>query len=82
MQFHVEAMHCGGCARGVTKAIQSVDPAARVSADPASRTVEVVSQKPREAFLPDWYAELRRFGSLRNTRGPRFATRWGKRSRI
>jgi len=52
MQFHIEAMHCGGCARSVTKAIQSVDPAAAVSADPESRKVEVTSAKPREAFLP------------------------------
>ncbi len=27
MQFHIENMTCGGCARSVTKAIQSVDPA-------------------------------------------------------
>ena len=25
MRFHIENMTCGGCARGVTKAIQSVD---------------------------------------------------------
>lgn len=52
MQFHIEKMHCGGCARSVTKAIQSVDPSARVEADPATHKVEVVTQKPREAFLP------------------------------
>ena len=30
MQFHIENMTCGGCARSVTKAIQSVDPQAEV----------------------------------------------------
>lgn len=52
MQFHIEMMTCGGCARSVTKAIRLVDPDAKVEADPKSRTVEVTSDKPREAFLP------------------------------
>ena len=47
MQFHIENMTCGGCARSVTKAIQSVDPAAEVKADPSSHTVDVVTQAPR-----------------------------------
>ena len=25
MEFHVEDMTCGGCARGVTRAIQAID---------------------------------------------------------
>jgi len=50
MQFHVEAMHCGGCARGVTKAIQSVDPAAIVEANPAARSVVVTTTSPRAAI--------------------------------
>jgi len=41
MEFHVEGMTCGGCARSVTKAIELVDPQARVQADPASRRVQV-----------------------------------------
>lgn len=52
MQFHIENMTCGGCARSVAKAIQSVDASAEVKADPVSRKVEVTSAKPREAFLP------------------------------
>ena len=52
MQFHIEKMHCGGCARTVTKAIQSVDAGAKVEANPETRTVEVTSSKPREAFIP------------------------------
>ena len=41
MQLNMECMTCGGCARSVTKAIQSLHPAARVGADPAARTVVV-----------------------------------------
>lgn len=51
MQFHIETMKCGGCARSVTKAIQSVDAHATVEADPEARQVVVNSDKPREAFL-------------------------------
>ena len=49
MQFHIENMTCGGCARSVTKAIQSVDPKAEVQADLASHKVEVKTAAPREA---------------------------------
>lgn len=41
MELRIESMTCGGCAKSVTKAIQSVDPNARVEADPAARTVKV-----------------------------------------
>ncbi len=41
MKLHIENMTCGGCARGVTKAIQSIDPQAEVVADPPNRSVEV-----------------------------------------
>ncbi|MBL8258778.1 MAG: heavy-metal-associated domain-containing protein [Candidatus Competibacteraceae bacterium] len=48
MQFHIENMTCGGCARGVTKAIQSVDPTAEVTADPPRRQVQVKSSAAQE----------------------------------
>ena len=48
MQFHIENMTCGGCVRSVTKAIQSVDPGAQVSADPATHKVDVTTTAPRE----------------------------------
>ena len=51
MQFQIENMTCGGCVRSVTKAIQSVDPAAEVSADPGTHKVEVRSAAPRERFV-------------------------------
>lgn len=41
MQFHLDGMTCGGCARTVTSAIRAVDPDARVVADPPTRRVEV-----------------------------------------
>lgn len=41
MEFHVENMTCGGCARGVTRAIQAVDADAKVVADPPNRSVKV-----------------------------------------
>jgi copper chaperone len=47
VQFHIENMTCGGCVRGVTKAIQLVDPAAQVSADPTTHKVDIVTTAPR-----------------------------------
>ena len=43
MQFHLDDMTCGGCARTVTKAIQTLDPNAQVKTDPPTRLVEVQS---------------------------------------
>lgn len=43
MQFQIDAMMCGGCARSVTKAIQSVDPQARVDIDLEMKRVVVAS---------------------------------------
>ncbi|MCP8896474.1 heavy-metal-associated domain-containing protein [Shinella daejeonensis] len=41
MELRIENMTCGGCAKSVTKAIQSVDPTARVEANPEARAVKV-----------------------------------------
>ena len=51
MQFEIEAMVCGGCARGVAAAIHRVDPGAAVRADPPKRRVEVTTTAPREALM-------------------------------
>lgn len=51
MQFHIENMTCGGCVRGVTRAIQSVDPDAQVAADLSTRKVEVASTAPRDQLV-------------------------------
>lgn len=48
MQFHIENMTCGGCVRGVTKAIQAVDPNAQIQADPPTRKLELVTIATRE----------------------------------
>ena len=48
MQFHIENMTCGGCVRGVTKAIQAVDPQAQINADPPTRKLEVNTSASRE----------------------------------
>ncbi|WP_029030694.1 heavy-metal-associated domain-containing protein [Salinarimonas rosea] len=50
MEFRVENMTCGGCAKSVTKAIRSADPQADVTAEPERRRVEVRSTLPRSAF--------------------------------
>ena len=56
MRFHIDDMTCGGCVRGVTRAIQSLDPTATVEADPPNRTIEVATTATRgqlEAALAD-----------------------------
>jgi copper chaperone len=50
MKLRIENMTCGGCARGVTKVIQKVDPAAEVRIDVDARSVEVRSQASLEAL--------------------------------
>ena len=50
MQLHIETMTCGGCARGVTRAIRSVDATAVVEADPPARSVVVTTTSPRAAI--------------------------------
>lgn len=50
-RFHIPDMTCGGCARSVTKALLSVDPQARIDADPPTREVRVVSAIEERAFL-------------------------------
>lgn len=47
MQFHIENMTCFGCARSVTMAIQSIDRAAVVKADPENRKIEVETSAGR-----------------------------------
>ena len=51
MQFHLDDMTCGGCARSVTKAIQALDPEARITADPPTRRVEITTTAAREQVV-------------------------------
>ena len=56
MQFHLETMTCFGCARSVTKAIQSIDKGAVVKADPENRRIDVETSAARaeiEAVLAE-----------------------------
>ena len=50
IEFRVEAMSCGHCVSMVTKAVMSVDPAARVDVDLAAKAVRVETGKDREAI--------------------------------
>lgn len=51
MELRIESMTCGGCAKSVTRAIQSVDPNALIETDPAARTVKVETTAPPVALL-------------------------------
>ncbi len=50
-QFTIPGMTCGGCARRVTDAILSVDPAAEVITDPPSRAVKITTSVGEEALV-------------------------------
>lgn len=50
-QFTVPGMTCGGCARRVTSAILSVDPAAEVITDPPARDVKVTTHAEEQAIV-------------------------------
>lgn len=51
LRFRVPNMTCGGCAKSVTKAVQSVDPGARVQTDPAAREMRVETTADERALL-------------------------------
>ncbi len=50
MQFHVADMECQGCARSVTKAVQSADPKAELSIDLEKRNITITSEQPAATF--------------------------------
>lgn len=50
MEFRIDNMTCGGCARSVTKTIQTVDPRAGVTIDLDTKTVSVISASEASAF--------------------------------
>ena len=51
MQLHVENMTCGGCVRGVTRAIQDVDAKAEVVADLDRREIAVKTDLERDKVV-------------------------------
>lgn len=58
-KFNVNGMTCGHCARSVTEAVRSVDPAAVVEVDLAGKTVSVEStadgERLRKAIEAEGY---------------------------
>ena len=50
MRFYLPNMSCGGCARSVTRAIQSVDADASIVIDQNRREVELTSDLPIDRF--------------------------------
>jgi copper chaperone len=44
MQFQIDNMGCGGCARSITTTIQAHDPAAQVMIDLPTKRVTVTTQ--------------------------------------
>ena len=51
MRFQIPDMSCGGCARSVTRAIESVDANARIAIDQASREVEGSTDLPSHRIV-------------------------------
>lgn len=51
MQFHLDDMSCGGCARSVTQAVKTLDAEAQVSADLPTRRVDITTTAPREQVI-------------------------------
>ena len=51
MELKIESMVCGGCARSVTKAIQSIDPSASVEPNLAKHAVKVETTASQTAIL-------------------------------
>ncbi len=49
MEFNIPAMSCGHCVGAVTQAVKSLDAAAQVSVDLASKKVVVQSSQDRQA---------------------------------
>ena len=52
--INVTKMHCGGCANAVTRAVQGIDPAARVEIDLKSGSVSVT---PGVAIAAERFAD-------------------------
>ncbi len=49
--FHVPGLNCGGCLRAITRAVQALDPQAKIEADLEARTVKVASRQSEAALL-------------------------------
>lgn len=50
-RFQVPNMTCGGCAKSVTKAVQSIDPQAKVDIDLPTKRINVESGADESAVV-------------------------------
>ncbi|MBA3323992.1 MAG: heavy-metal-associated domain-containing protein [Rhodobacteraceae bacterium] len=50
-RFQVPNMTCGGCAKSVTKAVQSIDPQAKVDIDLPTKCINVESGADESAVV-------------------------------
>jgi len=50
-RLHVPKMRCGGCVATITDAVTALDPAARIEADLAAKTVSIQSVKSQEEIF-------------------------------
>lgn len=51
LRLHVPTMACGGCAKGVTKALANADPKARITIDLTTRHVQIDSVATEQELL-------------------------------
>ncbi len=51
MEFGVKDMSCGGCANSITRAVNSVDPAARLDIDVTTKVVKIDSALPLDRLV-------------------------------
>ncbi len=51
MEFAIPDMSCGGCANAITRAVTSLDPAARLDVDVAVKIVKVTSTLAPERVI-------------------------------
>jgi copper chaperone len=51
MEFEVKDMSCGGCANSISRAVNSVDPAARLGIDVTTKVVKIDSALPLNRLL-------------------------------
>ena len=50
IEFDIQAMSCGHCARSIDEAVKQLDPQARVEVDLASKKVKIESTRDRAAL--------------------------------
>ncbi|MFM0572609.1 heavy-metal-associated domain-containing protein [Paraburkholderia caledonica] len=51
MEFEVKDMACGGCANSITRAVNSVDPAATLDIDVTTKVVKIDSALPLDRLV-------------------------------